>query len=554
MEYKSVNKMFEKAFRDNWDCMALSNYKGTTIFYRDLAERIAKIHILFDHCGLKQGDKVAICGRNQVNWAVSFLATMTYGAVPVPLLHEFKPGNIHHLVNHSEAKILFVDPTVWAGLSESEMPDLQAITRIDTFRLIYAANEQITYAREHLNSLFGEKYPESFGPESLNYYEDSPNELALINYTSGTSGFSKGVMIPYRTIQSNVEFAKVAVPSLNNTSNVVAMLPSAHMYGLMFEVLYEIVCGAHIHFLTRIPSPKIIMQALDEIKPDLVISVPLVIEKIYKNKVRPILEKNGIRQLLRLPLLDQVILNKVKSELVNAFGGRFYEVIIGGAAFNKDVEDFFKKIHFPFTVGYGMTECGPIIAYDGWETVKLYSCGKVAPNLEIKIDSSDPENIPGEVMVRGENVFLGYYKNEDATKAVFTEDGWFKTGDMGVVDKDGYLFLKGRCKCMILGPSGQNIYPEEIETVLNSLSYVIDSLVIEDNGGLTALIYPDFQLAEKDGMSAEQLQARIESLVKSANDLLPNYAKVKTVEIMPEDFERTPKKSIKRYLYQRNSK
>lgn len=554
MEYKSVNKMFEKAFRDNWDCLALSNYKGTTIFYRDLAERIAKIHILFEHCGLKQGDKVAICGRNQVNWAVSFLATLTYGAVPVPLLHEFKPGNIHHLVNHSEAKILFVDSTVWEGLSEAEMPDVQAITRIDTFRLIYAANEKICYAREHLNSLFGEKYPESFGPECLNYYEDSPNELALINYTSGTSGFSKGVMIPYRTIQSNVEFAKVAVPSLNNTSNVVAMLPSAHMYGLMFEVLYEILCGAHIHFLTRIPSPKIIMQALDEIKPDLVISVPLVIEKIYKNKVRPILEKNGIRQLLRLPLLDQVILNKVKSELVNAFGGRFYEVIIGGAAFNKDVEDFFKKIHFPFTVGYGMTECGPIIAYDGWDTVKLYSCGKVAPNLEIKIDSADPENIPGEVMVRGENVFLGYYKNEEATKAVFTEDGWFKTGDMGVVDKDGYLFLKGRCKCMILGPSGQNIYPEEIETVINSLSYVVDSLVIEDNGGLTALIYPDFQLAENDGLSPEQLQSRIESLVKSANDLLPNYAKVKNVEIMPEDFERTPKKSIKRYLYQRNSK
>ena len=554
MEYKSVNKMFEKAFRDNWDCLALSNYKGTTIFYRDLAERIAKIHILFEQCGLQHGDKVAICGRNQVNWAVSFLATLTYGAVPVPLLHEFKPGNIHHLVNHSEAKILFVDSTVWEGLSEAEMPDLQAITRIDTFRLIYAANEKITYAREHLNSLFGEKYPESFGPESLNYYEDSPNELALINYTSGTSGFSKGVMIPYRTIQSNVEFAKVAVPSLNNTSNVVAMLPSAHMYGLMFEVLYEILCGVHIHFLTRIPSPKIIMQALDEIKPDLVVSVPLVIEKIYKNKVRPILEKDGIRQLLRLPLLDQVILNKVKSELVNAFGGRFYEVIIGGAAFNKDVEDFFKRIHFPFTVGYGMTECGPIIAYDGWETVKLYSCGKVAPNLEIKIDSADPENIPGEVMVRGDNVFLGYYKNEEATKAVFTEDGWFKTGDMGVVDKDGYLFLKGRCKCMILGPSGQNIYPEEIETVINSLSYVIDSLVIEDNGGLTALIYPDFQLAEKDGLSPEQLQARIESLVKSANDLLPNYAKVKTVEIMPEDFERTPKKSIKRYLYQRNSK
>lgn len=554
MEYKSVNKMFEQAFRNNWECLALSNYKGTTIFYRDLAERIAKIHILFEKCGLRQGDKVAICGRNQVNWAVSFLATMTYGAVPVPLLHEFKPGNIHHLVNHSEARILFVDPTVWEGLSESEMPNLQAITRIDTFRLIYAASDEITYAKDHLNSLFGEKYPESFGPECLDYYEDKPDELALINYTSGTSGFSKGVMIPYRTIQSNIEFATVAAPYLNSSSNVVAMLPSAHMYGLMFEVLYELYVGAHVHFLTRIPSPKIIMQALDEIKPDIVISVPLVIEKIYKNKVRPILEKNGIRQMLRLPLLDQVILNKVKTELVNAFGGRFGEVIIGGAAFNKDVEAFFKRIRFPFTVGYGMTECGPIIAYEGWEKVKLYSCGKAAPNLEIKIDSSDPENVPGEVLLKGDNVFLGYYKNEEATKAVFTEDGWFRTGDMGVVDKDGSLFLKGRSKCMILGPSGQNIYPEEIETVLNSLSYVVESLVIEDNGALTALIYPDLQQAEADGLTAEQLQANLEAQVKNANDLLPNYAKVRTVEIMPEDFERTPKKSIKRYLYQRTNK
>lgn len=554
MEYKSVNKMFEQAFRSNWECLALSNYKGTTIFYRDLAERIAKIHILFEKCGLRQGDKVAICGRNQVNWAVSFLATMTYGAVPVPLLHEFKPGNIHHLVNHSEARILFVDPVVWEGLSESEMPGLQAITRIDTFKLIYAASDEITYARDHLNSLFGAKYPESFGPECLDYYEDKPDELALINYTSGTSGFSKGVMIPYRTIQSNIEFATVAAPYLNSSSNMVAMLPSAHMYGLMFEVLYELYVGAHVHFLTRIPSPKIIMQALDEIKPDIVISVPLVIEKIYKNKVRPILEKNGIRQMLRLPLLDQVILNKVKTELVNAFGGRFGEVIIGGAAFNKDVEAFFKRIHFPFTVGYGMTECGPIIAYDGWESVKLYSCGKVAPNLEIKIDSSDPENVPGEVLVKGDNVFLGYYRNEEATKAVFTEDGWFKTGDMGIVDRDGYLFLKGRSKCMILGPSGQNIYPEEIETVLNSLNYVVESLVIEDGGALTALIYPDLHQAELEGLTAEQLQKNLEAQVKNANDLLPNYAKVKTVEIMPEDFERTPKKSIKRYLYQRTNK
>ena len=551
MEYKSVNKMFEASFRENWDRLALSNYRGTTIFYRDLAERIAKLHILFEHCGLEKGDKVAICARNQVNWAVSFLATMTYGAVPVPILHEFKPGNIHHLVNHSEAKVLFVDPTVWEGLSESEMPQVQAIVRVDTFRLIYAASEKITYARDNLNSLFGSKYPESFGPDDMNYYEDSPEELALINYTSGTSGFSKGVMIPYRTIQSNLEFAAMACPYMNGTTNIVAMLPSAHMYGLMFEVLYQLCKGTQVHFLTRVPSPKIIMEALAEVKPDLVISVPLVIEKIYKNKVRPVLEKNGIKQLLRVPIVDQLVLNKVRTELINAFGGQFHEVIIGGAAFNKDVEAFFRRIKFPFTVGYGMTECGPIIAYDDWSTTKLYSCGKAAPNMEIKIDSPDPQNIPGEVLVKGDNVFLGYYKNPEATAAVFTEDGWFKTGDMGVIDSDGYLFLKGRNKCMILGPSGQNIYPEEIETVLNSLAYVVDSLVIEDNGGLTALIYPDLHQAEVDGLAGEKLQEHIEALVKEANNELPNYAKVKKVEIMPEDFERTPKRSIKRYLYQR---
>lgn len=554
MVYKSVNKMFEQAFRENWECLALSNYKGTTIFYRDLAERIAKLHILFEHCGLQKGDKVAVCGRNQVNWAVSFLSAMTYGAVPVPILHEFKAGNIHHLVNHSEAKVLFVDPIVWEGLSESEMPEVQAIVRIDTFKLIYSSSEKITYAREHINSLFGAKYPESFGPSDINYYEDKPDELALINYTSGTSGFSKGVMIPYRTIQSNMEFAEAACPYMCNTSKIIAMLPSAHMYGLMFEVVYQLYKGVHVHFLTRVPSPKIIMEALAEVKPDLVISVPLVIEKIYKNKVRPVLEKNGIRQMLRVPIVDQLILNKIKSELVNAFGGRFHEIIIGGAAFNKDVEEFFKRMHFPFTVGYGMTECGPIIAYDDWSTTKLYSCGKAAPNMTIKIDSPDPENVPGEVLVKGENVFLGYYKNQEATDAVFTEDGWFKTGDMGVLDKDGYLFLKGRSKCMILGPSGQNIYPEEIEAVLNSLAYVVDSLVIEDNGGLTALVYPDLHQAELDGFSGDSLQAHLEELVREANNELPNYARIKTVEIMPEDFERTPKRSIKRYLYQRNSK
>ena len=552
MEFTSVNKLFEESFKKNWDRPAISNYQGVTLHYRDVARRIEKMHIMFEECGLQKGDKVAICSRNQANWAVAFLSALTYGAVPVPLLHEFKPGNIHHLVNHSEAKILFVDDVVWEGLSESEMPLLHAVIQVNTFKLLYSADERITSAREHLNELFGRKYPEAFVPEAISYYEDSADELAIINYTSGTSGFSKGVMIPYRAIWSNIVFARGVLPLLDNTKNIVSMLPCAHMYGLMFEVLYELSVGAHVHFLSRVPSPKIIMQALAEVKPYIVIAVPLVIEKIYKSKVKPVLEKEGIRFLMKLPVLNQVVMNKIRTELVNAFGGQFEEVIIGGAAFNKEVEAFFKQIGFPFTVGYGMTECAPIITYDDWKEEKLYSCGKVAPNLEIKIESADPQNVPGEVLVKGANVFLGYYKNEEATSAVFTKDGWFRTGDMGVIDADGSLFLKGRSKCMILGPSGQNIYPEEIETVLNSQPYVVDSLVIEDNGGLTALIYPDFRLGETDGMDQRGMVKHFETALSDINKELPNYAKLKKIEFLPEDFERTPKKSIKRYLYQRN--
>ena len=440
MEFKSVNKIFEEAFKKNWERPAISNYQGVTLKFGDVARRMEKLHIMFEECGLQKGDKVALCSRNQANWAVAFLATMTYGAVPVPLLHEFKSSNIHHLVNHSEAKILFVDDVIWEGLSESEMPDLQAIIQVNTFKLLYAADEKIVQAREHLNELFGRKYPNAFTSDALNYYEDSAEELAVINYTSGTSGFSKGVMIPYRAIYSNIEFGRKVLPQLNHTSRVVSMLPCAHMYGLMFEVLYELSVGCHVHFLSRLPSPKIIMQALAEVKPSIVIAVPLVIEKIYKSKVKPVLEKEGIRFLMKLPVLNQVVLNKVKEELVNAFGGEFYEVIIGGAAFNTEVEAFFKRMGFPFTVGYGMTECAPIITYDDWKEEKLYSCGKSAPNMEVRINSADPANIPGEIQVKGANVFLGYYKNEEATAEVFTEDGWFRTGDMGVLDADGYLF------------------------------------------------------------------------------------------------------------------
>jgi len=550
MEFSSVNKLLEKSIRDNWDRPALSNYQGVTLFYRDVARRIAKLHIAFEQCGLNKGDKVAICSRNQSNWGVSFLAAMTYGAVPVPILHEFKAGNIHYLVNHSEAKVLFVDDVIWEGLNAEEMPELAVVVQINTFHFLYAKTDALNKIREHLNESFGRRYPNNFVPENLNYYEDSADELALINYTSGTSGFSKGVMVPYRALYSNMIFAKEAEPHMNNNSDVVSMLPSAHMYGMMFEFLFEMTIGAHVHFLTRIPSPKVILQAFADIKPDVIVAVPLIIEKIYKSKLKPIIDKN--RLFMRLPILDKMIQKKFCSELVNTFGGNFEEIILGGAAFNPEVEKFFNTIGFPYTVGYGMTETAPIIGYAHWDKTKINSCGKPALNMQVRIDSSDPENIPGEVQVKGPNVFLGYYKNEEATAASFTDDGWFKTGDMGVIDKDGFIFLRGRSKCMILGPSGQNIYPEEIEAVINNVTYVVDSLVIEDNGGLTALVYPDYHQGDLDGMSRAELEKRIESALPEINTEIPNYAKIKKIEFMPEDFERTPKRSIKRYLYQRN--
>ncbi len=552
MEFESLNKIYERSFRENWDRPALSNYQGVTLHYRDVARRIAKLHIMYELCGLQKGDKVAVCSRNQAHWAVSFLATITYGAVVVPILHEFKPGNIHHLVNHSEAKVLFVDNVVWEGLTEAEMPGLHAVIQINTFQLLYAKDQNIVHAREHLNEHFGKRYPNAFMPEDVVYYEDSAEEMAMINYTSGTSGFSKGVMIPYRALWSNVAFGKEVLPTLGNNSNVVVMLPSAHMYGMMFEVLFELAIGAHLYFLTRVPSPKIIMQAMADVKPDLIISVPLVIEKIYKSRLKPILEKEGMKFAMKLPGINSIIQKKIREELVSTFGGRFVELIVGGAAFNKEVEAFFKKIGFPVTVGYGMTETAPIISYDDWTVNKLYSCGKAAPRMEIRIDSPDPANVAGEILVRGMNVFLGYYKNPEATAAAFTPDGWFRTGDMGVLDEDGCLFIRGRCKCMILGPSGQNIYPEEIECVLNTMPYVSDSLVIEDGGVITALVYPDFHQGELDGLVGDALRDRLDESIDEVNRSMPNYSRIKKMEILPEDFERTPKRSIKRYLYQRN--
>jgi long-chain acyl-CoA synthetase len=548
---RSLNLMLERSFKENWDNPALSDYKGITLYYRDVARRIEKMHILFEICGLGKGDKISICSRNQANWGVIFLSALTYGAVAVPILHEFKPGNIHHIVNHSDSKILFVGDQIWEQLNESEMPELGAVIQINDFSVLYAKDPVISHTREHLNELFGKRYPKNFRSSHIKFHEDTHEELALINYTSGTTGFSKGVMLPYRTLISNVLFAWEVHPQLNNTSNIVAMLPTAHMYGMMFEFLFEMTIGAHVHFLTRIPSPKIIMDAFEEIKPDIIISVPLIIEKIYKKKLQPIINKTPVRILLGLPVIDQKIQRKILQELVKTFGGRFKEVIIGGAAFNKEAEAFFRKISFPFTVGYGMTECGPIITYAPWDNTRLYSCGKAAPRMEVKIDSEDSQKIPGEILCRGANLMLGYYKNQEATKAVMEEHGWMRTGDMGIMDKDGYLYIKGRSKSMILGPSGQNIYPEEIESLINNMPYVVESLVIEEQGTLVSLIYPDFELAEKDKLNEAALLEKMEENRIAVNENLPNYCRIQQIKIFPEEFEKTPKRSIKRFLYQR---
>lgn len=552
MEFKSVNKLLESSIRNNWDRDALSNYEGITLKYKDIAQKIELLHIAFEKCGLVKGDKVALCSRNQANWGVCFLASLSYGAVPVPILHEFKPESIHYLVNHSDARVLFVDEVMWEGLSETEMPGLEAVVQMTDFQFLYYKGQDAGEVRESIVGAFAQKYPEGLRPDDLDFYEDSADELALINYTSGTSGFSKGVMIPYRALYINIWFAtNVAEPQMNCESEVVAMLPSAHMYGMMFEFLFEMTIGAHVHFLTRTPSPKVIMKAFSEIHPDVIIAVPLIIEKLYKSQVKPVVDRH--KAFMRIPIVDQLILKKIRNAMITAFGGRFEEVILGGAAFNPEVEHFMRRMHFPFTVGYGMTECAPLITYAKWWKSREGSCGRPIDGCELRIDSPDPYTVPGEVQVKGDNVFLGYYKNEEATAGVFTEDGWFRTGDMGIVDKDGYLYLRGRSKCMILGPSGQNIYPEELEAVINNVTYVVDSLVIQDKVGLTALVYPDYHLAELDGMSPEQLEKRIADGLPEINAHLPNYAQISRIEFLPEDFERTPKRSIKRYLYQRTN-
>ena len=547
---KSFLAFLEDSIKRNWDFDALTDYKGATLQYKDLARKIEKLHILLEESGVKPGDKVALCGRNCSHWGVAFLSILTYGAVAVPILHEFKPDNVHNIVNHSEARLLFVGDVVWENLNEAEMPNLEGIILMTDFTLLVCRSKQLEYAREHLNEMFGKKYPKNFRKEHVTYRRDLPEELAVINYTSGTTSFSKGVMLPYRAIWSNTQFA-FEVLTLKPGDRVISMLPMAHMYGLAFEFIYEICSGCHIYFLTRTPSPKIIFQAFAEVKPNIVISVPLIIEKIIKKNVLPKLETLKMKILLKVPIINDKIKATVREHMIQAFGGNFYEIIIGGAAFNQDIEKLLKSIDFPYTVGYGMTECGPIICYEDYKRFKPCSCGKAAPRMEVKIDSPDPENIVGEILTRGDNVMLGYYKNPEATAQVIDKNGWLHTGDLGVMDSDGNITIKGRSKNMLLGPSGQNIYPEEIEDKINNMPFVCESIVIQqEDHKLAALIYPDFDAAYANGMNNDEIEKVMENNRVEINRELPAYSQIARVKIFPEEFEKTPKKSIKRFLYQ----
>ncbi len=550
MNVKSVNKQLEASFKENWWKLALSNYKGETMNYAMMAERIEMMHVVFRRTGLEAGDRVAICGRNQANWGVCFLAALTYGAVPVPILHEFNPDSIIYLLGHSEARVFFVDESVWSHLNTDNLPELEVVVNISDLQCLMSVKGDIDAIRMDVVMEFRRQYPCGLRPEQIDYYEDKPEELAIINYTSGTSGFSKGVMIPYRALACNMNFAaNVAEPQMDSSSKVVSMLPLAHMYGLMFEFLFEMSIGAHVYFLTKTPSPRVIMDAFREVHPSIIISVPLIIEKVYKTQLRPVADK--LKFFFAAPFIGRLIRKYMKRRVVAAFGGEFEEIIMGGAAVNPEVEKFFHRLRFPFTVGYGMTECAPIITYVKWRKAKVGSSGKAIPGCRIRIDSPNPARIPGEVQVCGQNVFLGYYKNEQATKDVFTEDGWFRTGDMGVL-KNGYLYLKGRCKCMILSANGQNIYPEELEGVINNFPYVVESLVVEDGGGLTAIIYPDYAASRMYGISREDIEGKLHSMLPEVNKALPSYAQIRKIEFIEKDFERTPKRNIKRYLYQKN--
>lgn len=548
---RSINQIIEKAIKENWNRMSLSDMGGTNLQYRDVAMAIAKTHIIFESAGVGVGDKVAICGKNSADWTVVFLSCLTAGVVAVPILHEFKPDTIHNLVNHSGAKLLFVDSSIWENLDERLLPDLTGVLFLREMGMPLSRSVTLTETRNSLNECFGKKYPFHFSKDDVNYFHDQPEDIAVINYTSGSTGMSKGVMLPYRSIWSNIRFTLDNLEFMNAGDGIVNMLPLAHMYGMVIEMLYPFCRGCHCYFLTKLPSPKVILKAFADVKPKLIITVPLILEKIIRSKVFPLLEKPLMKIMLRVPYLDDYLLAKIKATLLQAFGGNLEELIIGGAPLNADVEKFLYKIGFPVTVGYGMTECGPLISYTTARNSKPHTVGQVVDRMEVKIDSPDPENVPGNILVKGCNVMLGYYKNPKATKEVLPDDsGWMNTGDMGTIDADGFITINGRSKTMILGPSGQNIYPEEIEQHLNNLPYVNESLIVEDGGNLEALVHPDFDAARTQNIDRQELENIMQQNLVALNNDMPSYSKVKTIKIMEEEFEKTPKRSIKRFLYQ----
>ena len=547
----SFNEIIEKCIIDNWDLDALTDYKGITLQYHDVARKIEKLHIMFENSGVQRGDKIALCGRNSAHWAVAFLATLTYGAVAVPILHEFTPEQIHNIVNHSESKILFVGDIVGTQVDATKMPSLEGIINIPDYSLALSRTDKLTYAREHLNELYGRKFPKYFRREHVKYYhEQRPDELALINYTSGTTGFSKGVMIPYRALWGNYDFAvHVLGKVINRGDRVISILPMAHMYGMAFEFIFEFLYGCHIYYLTRIPSPAIIAQAFAEVRPQIIIAVPLIIEKIIRKKVFPKIQSGKVRLLRNIPIINKKVEEKICDQVKQAFGGKFYEIIVGGAAFNQEVEQFLHRINFPYTVGYGATECAPIICYSDYQTFVPGSCGRAVIHMEVKIDSPDPANVPGEILARGTNVMLGYYKNEEATRQTIDNEGWYHTGDLGTMDAYGNVFIKGRSKNMLLGASGQNIYPEEIEDKLNSLPLVVESVVVQRDTKLVGLVYPDYDEAKNLGFATSDIEAQMQQNLQDLNLVQPAYCKLAAIEIQEKEFEKTPKKSIKRYLY-----
>lgn len=547
----SFNSYIEQSIINNWHLDALTDYKGATLQYHDVARKIEKLHILFENSGVIKGDKIAVCGRNSSQWAVAFLAIVTYGAIVVPIQNEFKPEQIHNIVNHSESKKLFVGDVVATEINAEEMPSLEGIVYLPDFSLVLSRSEKLTYAREHLNEIFGHKFPKYFRKEHIKYHVDDPEELAMINYTSGTTGFSKGVMLPYRALWGNLDYLMDTVkPKIGKNCNILSTLPMAHMYGLMTEFIFNIVLGNHIFFLTRQPSPTLISEALNETKPDIIFAVPLVIDKIVRKHVFPRVQTNWVRLLTSMPVLSKRIKEKIREFVLGEFGKHPYEVVVGGAPLNKEIENFFVSIGFPIAMGYGTTETAPLITFAHQDDYVAGSCGVAVKHMEVKVLSDDPQNVPGELVCRGINVMKGYYKNPEATHAVIDKDGWFHTGDLATMSADGHFFIKGRSKNMLLGANGQNIYPEEIEDRLNSMALVSESIIVQRNNKLVALIHPDYDEASSMGFTAEDLEHIMDQNRVELNSQMPSFAKISSIQIHENEFEKTAKKSIKRYLYQ----